>query len=249
MQISAEPRPLAPSGILNEWSLPIDVDAVLRGQGADPAVVRQRRPALVTTAQRAIDEGLPLLRPAVAYRQLAVEALRHEQLRLAGGAVINSPLMAQHLAPAEHVVLMVCTIGPALEQRVSEIMRGNPSFGLALDGFGSMAVEALVAAACDRFETRAAAQGGYTSIPLSPGMIGWPVDVGQRQIFSQVPAAAIGVSLLESAQMSPRKSSSLVLGVGPRPFSEGRACDFCSLRETCRYQDQHAHYGGQRRHP
>ena len=225
------------------WNLSIDADMVLRGQGADPAGIRQRRPALVDTAERAVAEGLALIDPAVIYRQLPVESLQHEWLTLAGGARLTGPLLAQHMAPAQQALLMVCTIGQALEQRISALMRSDPVHGLALDGFGSVAVEALGVAACTRFEEQAARAGLHTSVPLSPGMIGWPVDEGQPQIFSLLDAGQIGVTLTESAQMIPRKSISMVLGIGRRPFSEGRACDFCALRETCRYQDHYAQFG------
>jgi hypothetical protein len=41
--------------------------------------------------------------------------------------------------------------------------------------------------------------------------------------------------------MIPRKSASMVLGFAPTPFTPGRACDFCALRNTCRYQERSAH--------
>ena len=225
--------------IVRDWALDIDVDMVLRGQGADPAAIRQRRPRLVEIAEQAIVDGKALLEPAVVYRSFDVTSLRHERLALAGGAHLSGSLLAQHLGPAEHVVLMVCTIGDAIEQRVGDALRSDPAYGLALDGFGSVAVEVLGVAACKHFEDQAAAEGRRTSIPLSPGMIGWPVDVGQWQIFGLLDAGQIGVTLTESAQMIPRKSTSMVLGVSRTPFSEGRTCDFCTLRETCRYQDHY----------
>jgi hypothetical protein len=67
-------------------------------------------------------------------------------------------------------------------------------------------------------------------------MVGWPVEVGQPQIFSNLDTAAIGVTLNDSAQMIPRKSISLVLAFAPTPFEEGTPCDFCALRNTCHYQ-------------
>ena len=67
-------------------------------------------------------------------------------------------------------------------------------------------------------------------------MVGWSVEIGQPQIFSNVEAEAIGVTLTDSAQMLPRKSTSLVLGFAPTPFELGTPCDFCALRDTCRYQ-------------
>lgn len=231
--------------VVRDWQLDIDVDMVLRGQGADPVVLRQRKPRLVAIAERAVAEGRALIEPAVVYRTVRVESLTHERLMLSGGAHLSGVLLAQHLAPAQFVTLIVCTLGPALEQRVSALLRDDASFGLALDGFGSVAAEALGVAICSRLEAQAKQAGQYTSIPLSPGMIGWPVDVGQRQLFSQLDTAPIGVTLNDSAQMTPHKSTSMVLGVGSSPFSEGRACDFCALRGTCRYQDHYALVGDQ----
>jgi hypothetical protein len=230
--------------ILRDWRLDVDVDIVLRGQGADPAAIRARQPRMVQMAERALSEGLALIEPVVVSRELPVVSLRHEQLTLAGGAQLTGALIAQHLAAAERVALIVCTIGEALERRVAHTMRDEPAYALALDGFGSAAAEALGVAACTRVEQQAARGGWRTSLPLSPGMVGWPVDVGQWQIFSLVDAASIGVTLNESAQMLPRKSLSIALGIGRTPFSAGRVCDFCALRETCRYQDHYAPVSG-----
>jgi hypothetical protein len=225
--------------LLRDWDLSLDVDQVLRAQGADPAVIRARRPALVDAAEQALQEGLAYLAPVAAYRELAVESLRHERLFLTGG-VLTGPLVAQHLRSAQQVVVLACTIGDALERVISEAMSEDPVRGLALDGLGSAAAEGLAAAAAAHFEDQARAQGLHTTIPLSPGMVGWPVEEGQAEIFSLVDGGEAGISLTSGGMMVPRKSISLVLGVGKDVAAAGKACDFCNLRETCRYQDHYA---------
>jgi len=225
--------------LLRDWDLSLDVDQVLRAQGADPAVIRARRPALVDAAEQALQEGLAYLAPVAAYRELAVESLRHERLFLTGG-VLTGPLVAQHLRSAQQVVVLACTIGEALERVISEAMSEDPVRGLALDGLGSAAAEGLAAAAAAHFEDQARAQGLHTTIPLSPGMVGWPVEEGQAEIFSLVDGGEAGISLTSGGMMVPRKSISLVLGVGKDVAAAGKACDFCNLRETCRYQDHYA---------
>ncbi len=226
--------------LLRDWELNLDVDLVLRGQGADPAAIRARHPALVAAAEQALQEGYALLDPSVAYAVHPAEGLRHERLSLQGGRYLAGALIAQHLAAAEEVVVLVCTIGEQLEQRVTEVMPSDPVRGLALDGFGSAAADALAAAACSRFEEQAASRGLQTTIPLSPGMVGWPVGEGQQGIFSLVDAQQAGVTLTDGGMMIPRKSVSFVLGLGKDVRSEGKACDFCSQRETCRYREQNA---------
>ncbi len=222
--------------ILRDWQLNIDVDMVLRGQGADPAVIRARKPRLIDIAERAVQEGSLLIEPAAVYRFMQIEMMRHERLILADGAPLTGSLIAQHLSPARYVALMVCTVGAAIDERISALMPRDPAYALALDGFGSAAAESLGTELCSRLEREAAHSGYCTSVPINPGMIDWPVDVGQPQIFSNLDTEVIGVTLNESAQMIPRKSTSLVLGFAPTPFEAGTPCDFCALRNTCRYQ-------------
>ncbi len=116
----------------------------------------------------------------------------------------------------------------------------DPPYGLALDGYGSAAVEVLANAACYQFEQQAEAKGMQTTIPLSPGMIGWPLEEGQAQIFSILDASEIGVSLAPSSIMRPKKTLSFVVGEGHDLAIVETACAYCSMRETCRYQDHYA---------
>jgi hypothetical protein len=222
--------------ILRNIQLHIDADMVLRGQGADPAVIRARQPRLVEIAERAVQEGSRLIEPAMVYCFAPVEAMKHERLILTDGTPLSGSLVAQHLAPARYVALIVCTVGAAIDDHISALMPRDPAYALALDGYGSAAAEALGTELCARLEQDATRLGHCTSVPISPGMVGWPVEVGQPQIFSHLDADAIGVTLNDSAQMLPRKSTSLVLGFAPTPFAAGTPCDFCALRSTCRYR-------------
>jgi hypothetical protein len=222
--------------VIRDWQLHIDADLVLRGQGADPVVLRARKPRLVDLAERAVQEGSLLIEPAVAYRLMQIETMKHERLILADGAPLTGSLIARHLSPARYVALMVCTVGAAIDERIAALMPREPAYALALDGFGSAAAEALGTELCSRLEREAMRIGHCTSVPINPGMIGWPVEVGQPQIFSNLDAEVIGVTLNDNAQMIPRKSTSLVLGFAPTPFEAGTPCDFCALRNTCRYQ-------------
>lgn len=222
-------------------NLEITEDDVLRGQGADPAVVRVRRPSLFDAAEEAIQTGLPLAEPRVAYQWLDVEQLRHEKLFLEGNKTISGPLIAQHLKPAKKIVAMVVTIGTQIDARVSEMMNTDPLQAIALEGVGGALTEALANAACANFEQQAAVENLQSSIPLSPGMVGWEVDRGQPEIFSMVDTAAIGVSLTPSNMMIPRKSLSMVIGFGAEMALSGNTCDFCAMKETCNYRDHYKH--------
>jgi hypothetical protein len=134
------------------------------------------------------------------------------------------------------VVVIVCTVGRELEEHASQVMASDPTYGLALDGLGSAATDALAAATCDHFEKQAELEGLRTTMPIFPGMVGWPVSEGQLQVFSLLQADLIGVRLLPSGMMVPRKSLTLVIGLGAEVSTEGTPCDYCTMRDGCRYR-------------
>ncbi len=224
--------------ILRDIKLTLEVDDVLRAQGADPARIRSRSPSLVEVAERALDEGLRLLRPAVLYSEFDVEGLVHDRLALTGGGVLSGPLISAHLASASRVVAIVCTIGPELEARVAQAMGTDIQHALALDGVGSAAAEALATVVCHRLEVQSEKAGWGTTTRISPGMVGWPVNEGQRQLFDLLNTEEIGVRLLPTGMMMPRKSLTQVVGRGRGVSAGGVPCDYCSMGERCLYRSQ-----------
>jgi hypothetical protein len=109
-----------------------------------------------------------------------------------------------------------------------------------LDALGSAAAEVLAVSACNRLESEATAKGWQASMPLNPGMIGWPVAQGQPELFALLDASQIGVQLTEGSVMKPLKSVSLVMGLGPDLSAPGKPCDYCTMSATCRYQYHYA---------
>jgi hypothetical protein len=229
--------------VVRDWVLQLDVDAVLRAEGAEPDRLRARSAASVAVAAAALEVGLPLLAPVVAYRQLTVVGFRHQRVLLEGHGVLRGPLIAEHLHAARAVAVLVCTIGSALERQASSTFAGDPALGLALDSLGSAAVGALTGEACRWVDRQASEHGWQSTVPLSPGLIGWPVDPGQREVFGLVDAGAAGVTLSDGLMMRPHKSNSVVIGLGPDVRHAGEPCDYCSVKDTCRYRGQQSHHG------
>ncbi len=232
---------------MKKWQiadLDINVDSVLRGQGADPDIIRSRSPRLIDTAEKAIEKSLQLIEPKILVEELEVLNYQHEILELEKGKKLTGPLVTGHLVGARSVIGAVCTVGSKIDQYASEVMENDIVLGLAIDGVGSAAVEALANAVCRQIELDAAKKNYQTTIPLSPGMIGWDVEVGQPLIFDIMDPAKIGVQLTPYYLMVPRKSLSMLIGVGPGINSGERICDYCAMRETCRYQDQYQELHG-----
>ena len=216
--------------LLDNLPVSLDIDDVLRGQGADPA---KASPSLIRVATEALEEARPLLNPAVLYGTLPVTGYRHDQVTFKGGA-FSGPLVARALAGAAGLTMAVCTIGPALEKRSDELM-SNLMQALALDGAGTAAIEKLSRQLVEIIRADAEKNGLKTGMKINPGQEGWPIEQ-QQVLFSLIPAEKIGVRLTESSLMLPRKSVSFVIGSGEEMCAESVPCDFCSKRERCRWR-------------
>jgi hypothetical protein len=224
--------PARPSA--GDWLGSLDVDRVLRAQGADPAAIRRRSPRLVAIAERALREGIPLLEPFVRERRFAVERADRHALRLSGGGSLSGALPAGRFAAARELVVLVATVGGALEEAAAAAMRDDPAFGLALDGLGTAAVDALATSSCNRLAAEAGTRGWHSSPGLGPGLEGWPLERGQRELFTML--GKTQVRLGEGGMMTPRKSLTMVVGQGPEPLGDESACDLCDARTRCRHR-------------
>ncbi len=220
-------------------TIPLRIEDVLRAQGADPDVIRTRSPFLVKIAEKALFEYQHLIHPAALHRQLNIIEWRHETIIFEGGHKLKNKSLSQQLSGAKSVIAVICTIGPQLEEKASEIFQKDATLGLAIDGVGSAAVEALANAVCNQIEIQSARHGWQTTIPLSPGMIGWSVSEGQPFLFRILQPIKIGVELTSAGVMKPRKSLSMLIGVGASLNPQGRTCDYCAMRETCQYRDRY----------
>jgi hypothetical protein len=218
-----------------DWNFTLSADDILRGQGADPQIVRAGKPSLLKAAERARTEGLDLIHPVALTREVVVREHRHERVLLGGGAALTGPLVTHQLGGAKRVVAAVCTIGLELENATSHLLNEDPLYALALDGLGNAAVENLAQQVCGRIAEQVQGEGLQASSPLSPGSPEWPVEVGQPQIFAMLDPSKAGVTLTSGGMMIPKKSISFVVGLGPE-MSQAGMCAVCSLKETCRYR-------------
>jgi hypothetical protein len=219
-----------------DWNISIGADEILRGQGADPQIVRDSKPALLQAAERARAEGLALIHPMAITTEVVVKEHRHERIRLVGGMALTGPLVTHQLGGAQRVAAAVCTIGPELENTTANIFSDDPLYALALDGLGNAAVESLAQQVCGQIAGKVKDEGLQASSPLSPGAPEWPVEVGQPQIFALLDPSKAGVRLSSGGMMIPKKSVSFVVGLG-QEMSQTSMCSICSLQNTCRYRD------------
>ena len=174
----------------------------------------------------------------MAYEIYPIIELSHNQVSLQGNAVLHGPLLPSLLAEAKELAVAVGTIGPGLEKQVTDYNnRSEPLRGVLLDGIGSAAVDLLTQEACKLITAEASPRGYQVSSPISPGMPGLPITE-QWPLLEMVPAWEIGVSLTSSGMLVPRKSASMVMGIGPKmkTWTRAEVCARCNLSKTCHYR-------------
>jgi hypothetical protein len=224
--------------ILRDIPLSLKANDSLRREGIkEYSRLRPRIKALLRELLASVKSD-HLLEPAIAYGIYSISAVRQNELWLEGKVALYGELLPSVLAEAKELAAVVCTIGPKLEGRVAECFaRSEPLRGLLLDGIGSAAVDALSQEVCRLITQEASLHGYQAGSPLNPGMPGFPLTE-QRQMFTLVPAGEIGVSLTSSGVMVPRKSTSIVIGLGPQmtTWTQAEVCARCNLRETCPYR-------------
>jgi hypothetical protein len=140
------------------------------------------------------------------------------------------------LEHAERILVTVATIGPELEQRVSDLHNERQTLkAYMLDSAGVLALGAVGEAIRCLAEETAKDRGWGVSPSLSPGsLVGWSLR-GQRELCSLLPLDSIGVELNAHCVLEPHKSSSGIIGLGSGYESAkvGSTCKYCALQKTC----------------
>ena len=230
----------APEEITRYYQLRVDVDQIFICQGDDPESLGRRRPDSIRLTEEVLEREWHLVKPVLLSRYYPVSSFAEGTLFLEGGGRLTGPVITQNLSVAEAVVVLIGTVGPEIDRRISESFSQKPSYGLAVDGLGTATADALLEEAKRVIQQQAEARGWRLSRYLSPGMVGWEIQEGQKQVFSLLNGEKIGVDLMFSGQMTPQKSISGVLGMGSRVEQPtGTPCEFCSVRETCIFQKRH----------
>jgi hypothetical protein len=216
--------------------LRLTVDSVLRGQGADPEMIRTRSPKLVEIAEQALVQARDILQPEVLVVTYSVASVAHDRLELEDGTRISGQVVSDHLVGADQLTAVICTVGPGIDRYAAEVIKEDIVLGLAITGVGSAGVEALANAVCKEIEEEAAEVGLKSTIPLSPGMVNWDVKDGQPLIFDLADPSQIGIDLNPEMFMLPRYSLTMIIGTGEEIDTGKHICDYCGMRESCQYQ-------------
>jgi hypothetical protein len=224
--------------VIRDISLSLKTREVLRRQGLGRgAKVRPEIKILIRELLASLKKAR-LLEPAAAYEYYTVSSMNGSQISLEGNKAIHGPLIPAIFPEAKEVAVLLCTIGPRLEKQVTDYSKNGATLqGMILDGIGSAAVDKLVSEVFRRLASEVSSRGYEISSPVNPGMPGFPLTE-QWNLSGLVNADEIGVGLTTSGVLIPRKSTSMVTGIGPKMtrWTQAEVCARCNIRETCHYK-------------
>jgi len=133
------------------------------------------------------------------------------------------------------VAAAACTLGSALQERISSLFATRRrSLGLALDTVASELLFRLADRAFATIRREARRSGLGIGIEVSPGDPGVSLDQ-QARVLALADAARIGIHVIGAGMLSPMKSLSFLVALGPdlrRRPAPGR-CNCCPSRDRC----------------
>jgi Vitamin B12 dependent methionine synthase, activation domain len=220
--------------VLTDLPLAIDPAEVLRFQGykkgRDVAT-----PDVRVLLDDALGAGARLMAPRAVARWVPVARPDAHALDV-DGETLTIPRIGALWGPVTDVAVVVCTIGDALERRVSELWEARElPLASMLDSVGSGAVESLAEHVNDLLCEQGLPDLRVTN-RISPGYADWDV-AEQPRLFRLVSADAIGVGLNAACVMTPGKSISLLVGAGRQARVDHyfTQCARCWMRD-CSYR-------------
>ena len=226
--------------VIRDIPLRLNTKEVLRRQGLGggarvrPEIESQLKELLASV------ESEHLLEPAAVYEFYRITGMDGGQISLENDKAVHGPMLPAIFPEARELVVLIATVGPRLEKQASDYTKSGQALrGMMLDGFGSTAIDLLIPEVLKPVAAEAASRNYQISSPVNPGMPGFAMTE-QQNLLELSGADEIGVSLTPSGILIPRKSVSMVVGVGPKmtQWTQAEVCARCSLKETCPYKVQ-----------
>jgi hypothetical protein len=165
----------------------------------------------------------------------ALPSASKEEIAVEGTCFHSGKIIRNMLKGAEYYAFFAVTAGAGPEELARSLfLEGLYLEGYIVDLIGSALVDSVANQLQDQIRRRAEEMGMRITNRYSPGYCGWKV-VEQQKLFGLFPEGFCGITLSHSSLMSPIKSVSGIIGLGPSvPFRE-YTCEICSMK-NCNFR-------------
>lgn len=147
--------------------------------------------------------------------------------------------LARHLQGCSDVLLLAATLGSGVDTLLRRLELTDIALAACADALASAMLEQI----CDAWEgeqrEQLAAQGRYLTGRFAPGYGDCPLALNDELCLAVDSVRGCGVAVTPQHLLTPRKSTTALLGVAGHPVTGAPAgCATCHLRQTCAYRKQ-----------
>jgi hypothetical protein len=139
-------------------------------------------------------------------------------------------IISRSLNKATSMAIFACTIGDAVSNWASRLIKEDALKGYIADVAASAMAEKTAGKIQDTIEEFSRGQAEYISNRYSPGYCGWSV-ADQHLLFSLLPDNFCGITLNDAALMHPIKSVSGIIGIGKEVVKNPYQCNICDITD------------------
>ena len=160
-----------------------------------------------------------------------VHTASREEIAIEGTLFRSGKIIRNLLKGAEYYTFFAVTAGSGPEEQARSLfLEGLYLEGYIVDLIGSAMVESVAEQLQDQIRKKAEKMGMRITNRYSPGYCGWDV-AEQQKLFGLFPEGFCGITLSPSSLMSPIKSVSGIIGLGPSVSYREFTCEICSMKD------------------
>lgn len=144
--------------------------------------------------------------------------------------------LARHLAGCHSAVLMAVTLGAEIDALLRRLEAADIALAAAADAAASVRVE-QAADALEAIIREGLPAGQYMTGRYAPGYGDCPLTLNAELCLALDTVRGMGLALTDTCLLTPRKSTTAILGLADTPVTGARAgCAHCLLQTTCAYR-------------
>ncbi len=228
-----------------DFNIDINIDDVLTFMGYDEGRPAPKR--LREKAQTMREKCHQLVKPRSVYQVYEILEMDGGVIRIGNSKLVGEfrgKILKKVLKGSLMAIVFAGTLGPEIDSEIEKInSEGDVLSSLILDTMGLYALsKGKVKFLNELYTTEAKPRDFSMTPPFGPGQCHWDIRE-QKEIFALIDADLVGIKLTESYLMTPKKSGSGIIGLGPKnDILDKTPCFFCE-RTDCQGREMQKMFG------
>ena len=222
------------------FQISFDKNALIAEQGLSASRILSR-PKMASVFEEILKEIPDCIAPMAIWDSFPITGINHNKLVLENGFSLGKGPLTDVMVGASDFVAAVCTVGPLIDQKITEYQhpeKGEMLKALMVDSLASYAVGQVRNQLLKRLKEQYIQEGKHVTVEMQPGESEWDISE-QTALFELLHPEDIGIHLNDSMLMVPMKSISFVFGAGEGQLGveTGTHCQWCLMKDKCEHYE------------